>query len=85
MHESTFKHKFILADPVKIKNDTTQKEYLIQSVNCCFEMVRINKQIIFSDITFYTLTDTDFNILDTQFLEHQLEKRERIHNENKNI
>lgn len=78
MNESTFKHKFILADPIRIINDITQKEYLIQSVNCRFEMIRVNKQIMFNDVTFYTIMDADFNILDTEFLGHQLEKRERV-------
>ncbi len=85
MHETTFEHKYILGDPVRIKKDTTQKEYMIQSVSCCCEMERINKQIIFSKVVIYTIMGLNFEILDDQFLETDLEKRERINNENKNI
>jgi hypothetical protein len=76
MHETTFEHKFILGDPVRIKKDTTQKEYMIQSVSCCFEMERINKQIIWSKVVIYTIMGPNFDILGTPFLETDLEKRE---------
>jgi len=75
VYETTFKHKFILGDLVRIKNDTSQKEYMIKSVSHCTEMEIINKQTIWSEVVLYTIMDLNFGIVwDDKLFESDLEK-----------